>query len=112
MKHHNLIMSDITLYFLHASRSIRIAWLLGELGLDYKLETYDRESTGLAPTGFKESCGTVLGKAPVLKDGPLILQESGAITEYVPHPPPPQWNISSHSSTRSDRMAQISLREL
>ena len=75
-------MPDITLYFLQASRSIRIAWLLEELGLDYKLETYDREDTGLAPTAFKQSCGTVLGKAPVLKDGDLTLQESGAITEY------------------------------
>ena len=78
-----LKMPDLRLYFLQASRSIRIAWLLEELCLDYKLETYDRESTGLAPTKFKQSCGTVLGKAPVLKDGDLTLQESGAITEYV-----------------------------
>lgn len=76
-------MPDLTLYLLQASRSIRIAWLLEELGLDYKLETYDREGSGLAPAGFKKSCGTGLGKAPVLKDGHLILQESGAITEYV-----------------------------
>ncbi|CAF9910044.1 MAG: hypothetical protein ALECFALPRED_006140 [Alectoria fallacina] len=78
-----LKMPDLTLYFLQASRSIRIAWLLEELGLDYKLEAYDREDTGLAPAGFKQSCGTALGKAPVLKDGKLTLQESGAITEYV-----------------------------
>ena len=78
-----ITMSDLTLYFLQASRSIRIAWLLEELGLDYKLETYDREETGLAPARFKQSCGTGLGKAPVLKDGRLTLQESGAITEYV-----------------------------
>lgn len=78
-----LKMPDLTLYFLQTSRSIRVAWLLEELGLDYKLETYDRESSGLAPAGFKQSCGTHLGKAPVLKDGDLILQESGAITEYV-----------------------------
>ena len=78
-----LNMPDLTLYFLQASRSIRTAWLLEELGLDYKLETYDREDTGLAPARFKQSCGTALGKAPVLKDGNLTLQESGAITEYV-----------------------------
>lgn len=75
-------MPDLTLYFLQASRSIRIAWLLEELGLDYKLEYYDREDTGLAPASFKESCGTFLGKAPVLKDGDLTILESGAITEY------------------------------
>ncbi len=84
-------MPDLTLYFLQATRSIRIAWLLEELGLDYKLEMYDREDTGLAPAGFKQSCGTMFGKAPVLKDGKLTLQESGAITEYVfATPPPPQ----------------------
>lgn len=76
-------MPDLTLYFLQASRSIRIAWLLEELSLDYKLEIYDREDTGLAPAGFKQSCGTLLGKAPVLKEGKITLQESGAITEYV-----------------------------
>ena len=75
-------MPDLTLYFLQASRSIRIAWLLEELGLDYKLECYDREDTGRAPAEFKKSSGTLLGKAPVLIDGDLTLQESGAITEY------------------------------
>ena len=64
-----LKMPHLTLYFLQASRSIRIAWLLEELGLNYKVEIYDREDTGLAPTKFKQSCRTVLGKAPVLKDG-------------------------------------------
>lgn len=72
-------MPDLTLYFLQASRSIRIAWLLEELGFDYKFESYDREDTGLAPAGRKYSCGTVLGNAPVLKDGELKLPESRAI---------------------------------
>ena len=73
---------DITLYFLQASRSIRIAWLLEELGIEYKLHSWDRESSGLAPADFKQSSGALLGRAPVLKDGPLTIQESGAITEY------------------------------
>ena len=47
-----------------ASRSIRIAWLLEELGLDYKLHTWDRESSGLAPAEFKQFCETHLEKAP------------------------------------------------
>ena len=66
-------MPDITLYFLQASRSIRIAWLLEELRLDYKVEAYDRESTGLALANVKRRCGTILGKAPVLKDGDTTL---------------------------------------
>ena len=78
-----LKLPDLTLSFLQASRSIRIAWLLEELDIDYKLESFNREDTSLAPAGYKQSCRTVLGKAPVLKDGDLTLQESGAITEYV-----------------------------
>lgn len=75
---------DITLYCLQASRSIRIAWLLEELGIEYKLRSWDRETSGLAPADFKQSCGALLGRAPVLQDGLLTLQESGAITEYAP----------------------------
>ena len=74
---------DLTLYFLQSSRSIRIAWLLEELGLGYKLVFFEREKNGAAPETFKAACGACMGKAPVLKDRDLILQESGAITLYV-----------------------------
>ena len=73
---------DITLYFLQSSRSIRIAWLLEELSLEYKLGFSDREDDGSAPENFKIATGANMGKAPVLTDGDLVLQESGAITEY------------------------------
>ncbi len=73
---------DITLYFLQASRSIRIAWLLEELGLEYKNVFFPRENNK-APADFKTQSGNTLGKAPCLKDGGLTIGESGAITEYV-----------------------------
>ena len=76
-------MPDLTLYYLSASRAIRIAWLLETLFLPYKLVNHNREDTGLAPAAFKHMCGTFLGKAPVLTDGELVIQESGAITEYL-----------------------------
>ena len=72
---------ELTLYFLQCSRSIRVAWLLEELALPYTLKFYDREPSGAAPAAFVEACGASMGKAPVLKDGDLIIQESGAITE-------------------------------
>jgi len=75
-------MPSITLYFLQASRSIRTAWLLEELGLDYNLKFWPRENNK-APQEFKQQCGNPLGKAPTLKDGDLTVYESGAITEYV-----------------------------
>ena len=37
--------SDITLYFLQASRSIRIAWLLEELKLPYESIFFPRENS-------------------------------------------------------------------
>ena len=43
---------DITLYFLQSSRAIRIAWLLEELGLEYKVVYFDREAGGAAPREF------------------------------------------------------------
>jgi len=74
-------MPNITLYFLQASRSIRIAWVLEELGLDYEVKFADRES-GKAPQWLKDEAGG-LGKFPTLRDGDVLLYESGNITEYV-----------------------------
>ena len=74
---------DITLFFLSASRAIRIAWLLEELNLDYKLIASPRLPNNLAPPEFKAQIPSPLGKSPTLKDGDLVVQESAAITEYV-----------------------------
>ncbi|CCT71989.1 related to GTT1-glutathione S-transferase [Fusarium fujikuroi IMI 58289] len=74
---------DITLYFLNASRAIRIAWLLEELDISYKLVTSPRAANGLAPPEFKAKIPTRLGSSPVIQDGDLVIQESGAIVEYL-----------------------------
>ena len=74
---------DITLYFLGASRAIRIAWLLEELSLPYRLVSSPRASNGLAPPEFKAKIPTKLGKSPVIQDGNIVIQESSAIAEYV-----------------------------
>jgi glutathione S-transferase len=74
---------DITLYFLNSSRAIRIAWLLQELGLTYRLVRAERAPTGLAPEAFKNQNPNVLGKSPTITDGNLVVTESGAILEYI-----------------------------
>ncbi len=71
----------ITIYHLETSRSERIVWLMEELGLEYKLETFPRESTGAAPAALKAIHS--LGRAPVIRDGDTVLAESGAIVEYI-----------------------------
>lgn len=73
----------ITIYHLETSRSERIVWLMEELGLEYKLEIFPRESTAAAPSPLKAIHG--LGKAPVIRDGDVVLAESGAIVEYIVH---------------------------
>ena len=73
----------ITLYFLQGSRAIRIAWLLEALALPYALNFYDRKPDGSVPEAFVNDVGAGFGavKAPVLKDGNLMMEESGAIVE-------------------------------
>lgn len=74
---------DITLYFLGASRAIRVAWLLDELNIDYKLVASPRNAAGVGPPEFKEQIPAPLKKSPTIKDGDLVVQESGAIVESV-----------------------------
>ncbi|AEF05118.1 glutathione S-transferase-like protein [Alteromonas naphthalenivorans] len=72
----------LTLHHLNNSRSQRILWLLEELGVDYNIEHYQRDSiTNLAP----ESLRAVhpLGRSPVLTTPEGAIAESGAIVEYL-----------------------------
>ena len=71
----------VTIYHLETSRSERIVWLMEELGLEYRLEIFPRESNGAAPVDLKAI--HALGKAPVIRDGDTVLAESGAIVEYI-----------------------------
>lgn len=73
----------ITIYHLSSSRSERIIWLMEELGLEYKLELFQREPNGAAPQPMKEI--HALGKAPAIRDGDTVLAESGAIVDYIVH---------------------------
>ncbi len=73
----------ITIYHLDTSRSERIVWLMEELGLDYRLELFQRNANGSAPDTMKAI--HALGKAPVIRDGDTILAESGAIVDYIVH---------------------------
>lgn len=74
----------ITIYHLSHSRSERVIWLMEELGLEYQLETIQRESTGfsrVAPAAYKKL--HPIGKSPIIRDGEQVIVESGAIVEYI-----------------------------
>ncbi|KAG4433104.1 hypothetical protein IFR05_011399, partial [Cadophora sp. M221] len=96
---------DLTLHFLQASRSIRVAWLLEELHLSYKNVFYPRENNR-APAAFREQSGSKLGKAPVLRDGGLVVVESGAITEYLieKYDTPQQKLLGGHDPLQRNRI--------
>jgi len=79
----------ITLYGLPRSRSLRVSWMLEELGLDWQYhyvsfqagEQRSEEFLALNPCG----------KVPALKDGDLVLSESAAICLYLAEKYGPQF---------------------
>ena len=72
----------LVLHHLNNSRSQRILWLLEEIGVEYELKIYQRDSkTNLAPAQLKLI--HPLGKSPLLTDGDTVIAESGAIIEYL-----------------------------
>ncbi|MDK3075226.1 glutathione S-transferase [Sedimentitalea sp. JM2-8] len=72
----------ITVHHLNNSRSQRVLWLLEELGLDYVIRRYARDSvTYLAPPELTQV--HPLGKSPMIEDKGRLIVESGAIVEYL-----------------------------
>jgi len=72
----------IRLHHLNQSRSLRILWLLEELGQPYEVVSYQRDAkTHLAPDSLKQV--HPLGKSPVIELDGQVIAESGAITELL-----------------------------
>ena len=83
----------IVVHHLENSRSLRVLWMLEELGLMYELRQYARDPrTLLAPAELRKV--HALGKAPILQDGDRVLAESGAILEYLADMHDPQRALS------------------
>jgi glutathione S-transferase len=72
----------LVVHHLNDSRSQRILWLLEELGAPYEIKHYARDATTrLAPPELKAV--HPLGKSPVITDGDITINESGAIVDYI-----------------------------
>ena len=72
----------LTVHHLENSRSHRILWLLEELGVEYEINSYERDKvTSLAPPELRAV--HPLGKSPVITDGDVTVAESGLIVEYL-----------------------------
>ena len=72
----------IKIHHLNRSRSLRILWLLEEIGQPYELVIYERDAkTNLAPPSLQAL--HALGKSPMLEMDDIMITESGAITEVL-----------------------------
>ena len=71
----------VTLYHSPRTRSLRVLWLLEELGLPYELRTLSFSAEVLKGPEYAKV--NPLGKVPSITDGELTMFESGAIVEYL-----------------------------
>lgn len=69
------------LYHCPGTRSVRIVWLLEELGLDYALEVMPLGDKRMREPEYLKVHPA--GRVPALVDGDVTLFESGAIVEYL-----------------------------
>jgi glutathione S-transferase len=87
----------ITLHHLNNSRSQRILWLLEEIGVEFEIKHYQRDSkTQLAPDALKKI--HPLGKSPLLSDNGKIIAESAVIIDYLINKHATQMKISDPNS--------------
>jgi glutathione S-transferase len=68
----------IKLYHAPLTRSIRIYWLLEELGVPYELSLVK-----FTPGKLPFAQATPYGKVPAIEDDGVVMFESGAILEYI-----------------------------
>ena len=69
------------LYWAPKTRSIRILWLLEEIGQPYERVTLDIRNGPQTDPDFLRL--NPMGKVPVLVDGQAVVSESGAIVAYL-----------------------------
>jgi glutathione S-transferase len=70
----------ITVHHLNYSRSLRVLWMLEELGLDYTVQQWKRNKDFRAPDEARSV--HPLGRFPMVAVDNVVLAESGAIMEY------------------------------
>ena len=68
----------LKIYHAPRTRSIRLLWLLEELGLPYEVQ-----KVAFTPQPLPFAQATPFGKVPALEDGDVQMFESGAMIEYL-----------------------------
>ena len=71
----------LKLHFAPSSRAERVLWLLEELELPYELNSMPFHPEALKSCSHRKK--HPLGRIPVLDDGDICINESGAIIDYI-----------------------------
>lgn len=71
----------IRLYHASRTRSVRVRWLLEELGISYDLHTLRFTPEVIKGAEYRKL--NPLGKVPAMQDGELTMFESGAMVQYI-----------------------------
>jgi glutathione S-transferase len=71
----------IKIHHARRARSVRVIWLLEELGVAYEIEPLEFKREKLQSPDYLKL--HPLGQVPVVQDGDLTIFESGAIVEYL-----------------------------
>ncbi len=74
-------MTDLTVYHVPGSRSLRSVWLLHELGVDFTVREMPFDLRVLRTPDYLAV--SPLGRVPALRHGDMHLFESGAIAQYL-----------------------------
>jgi glutathione S-transferase len=75
-------MSTIKLYWCPKTRAVRALWLLEEAGVPYE-RVYINIRDEKAKTDPAFRAASPMGKVPAIEDGPVRLNDSGAICAYI-----------------------------
>lgn len=92
---------DLTMWGIGTSRTLRVHWMLMELGLDYAFHAIQSRTGETRSEQFLKL--NPKHKIPVLQHGPLVLTESPAIVAYLSEtfPPPADFFVPSDTVARA-----------
>lgn len=71
----------LKIYHAKNTRSVRIVWLVEELGLPYQIKSMEFSPKDLLSEEYLEL--NPLGQVPTLEEDGMVLTESGAIAQYI-----------------------------
>lgn len=73
--------SPLRVWGVGTARTIRVHWMLGELGLDYETREIIPRTDTMEDPGFLQV--SARGKVPILEHGSVVIGESAAIVHYL-----------------------------